>query len=669
MFAQVLLANPARSTHKIFHYSVPQTLIEKAKIGSQVLVSFGRRKDTGYIVGFSEKADVDKIKDILDVVSDEPVFTEKQIELARWMADYYDCFLMSALKLMVGFEGKRKFEHSKIRTFENSSNIESSNTRISNIVPILTEEQQKAFIEIAAAIQKKQTATFLLYGVTGSGKTEVYMRAIAKVLELGRSAIVLVPEIALTPQMVERFEERFPGQIAVLHSDLTLKQRRQTWEAVARDEKKIVLGARSALFAPVRDIGIIVIDEEYEHSYKQDKSPRYHARETALKMAELNNSVVILGSATPALETFFKAEQGEYKKLTLSHRIERRPLPEVEIIDMRHEKGQALSLKLREELQKTLEAGEKAILFLNRRGYFTFVMCQACGFGIECPTCSVSLNYQSSDKKLHCNHCGFSREVAHSCPRCNSLSLRYFGTGTQRIENEVTQVFPAAKILRYDRDTVSKRGTHEVFFAAFARGDANVLIGTQMVAKGLDIAQVTLVGVVSADTGLRFPDFRAAEHTFQLLTQVAGRAGRHHLPGKVIIQSFTPEHYAIQAAAKHDYEGFYRQELVHRQELNYPPFSQLIGLIIAGENGGMTARIAGELGKELKAKDQAQAKAQVLGPAPAVLSRLRGEFRYRILIKGQDVAAMRQSVHAVLEKVVVPSDVKIVVDVDPMGML
>jgi len=658
MFAQVLLANPARSTHKIFHYSVPQMLIEKAKIGSQVLVSFGRRKDTGYIVGFSEKADVEKIKDILEVVSDEPVFTEKQIELARWMADYYDCFLMTALGLMLEPKGSvGRLAVAKCET----SNVQ----RPASFS--LTQEQATAILAIEDAIQNKRTETFLLYGVTGSGKTEVYMRAIAQVLAQGRSAIVLVPEIALTPQMVERFEERFPEQIAVLHSDLTLKQRRQTWEAVARNDKKIVLGARSALFAPVKDIGIIVIDEEYEHSYKQDKSPRYHARETALKMAELCNAVVILGSATPALETFFKAEQGEYKKLTLSYRIERRPLPEVEIIDMRHERGQALSLKLREELKKTLEAGEKAILFLNRRGYFTFVMCQDCGFGIECPTCSVSLNYQSSDKKLHCNHCGFSREVAHSCPRCNSRSLRYFGTGTQRIENEVTQVFPEAKILRYDRDTVSKRGAHEVFFAAFARGDANVLIGTQMVAKGLDIAQVTLVGVVSADTGLRFPDFRAAEHTFQLLTQVAGRAGRHHLPGKVIIQSFTPEHYAIQAAGKHDYEGFYRQELVHRQELNYPPFSQLIGLIIAGEDGSVTAKVAGELGRELKA--QAKAQAQVLGPAPAVLSRLRGEFRYRILLKGQDVAAMRQSVHAALEKVVVPSDVKVIVDVDPMGML
>ena len=658
MFAQVLLANPARSTHKIFHYSVPQMLIEKAKIGSQVLVSFGRRKDTGYIVGFSEKADVEKIKDILEVVSDEPVFTEKQIELARWMADYYDCFLMTALGLMLEPKGSvGRLAVAKCET----SNVQ----RPASFS--LTQEQATAILAIEDAIQNKRTETFLLYGVTGSGKTEVYMRAIAQVLAQGRSAIVLVPEIALTPQMVERFEERFPEQITVLHSDLTLKQRRQTWEAVARNDKKIVLGARSALFAPVKDIGIIVIDEEYEHSYKQDKSPRYHARETALKMAELCNAVVILGSATPALETFFKAEQGEYKKLTLSYRIERRPLPEVEIIDMRHERGQALSLKLREELKKTLEAGEKAILFLNRRGYFTFVMCQDCGFGIECPTCSVSLNYQSSDKKLHCNHCGFSREVAHSCPRCNSRSLRYFGTGTQRIENEVTQVFPEAKILRYDRDTVSKRGAHEVFFAAFARGDANVLIGTQMVAKGLDIAQVTLVGVVSADTGLRFPDFRAAEHTFQLLTQVAGRAGRHHLPGKVIIQSFTPEHYAIQAAGKHDYEGFYRQELVHRQELNYPPFSQLIGLIIAGEDGSVTAKVAGELGRELKA--QAKAQAQVLGPAPAVLSRLRGEFRYRILLKGQDVAAMRQSVHAALEKVVVPSDVKVIVDVDPMGML
>jgi primosomal protein N' (replication factor Y) len=658
MYAQVLLAKPARSTQKIFHYSVPQLLIERAKIGSEVLIPFGKRRDKGYIVGFSEKAEVEKVKDILDVVSDEPIFTEKQIELARWMADYYDCFLMTALGLMLAPKGKNpKFE------IINSKQIQNSKIQILNI--ILTDEQKNALQGIETAIDQKKTETFLLYGVTGSGKTEVYMRAIAKVLELGRSAIVLVPEIALTPQMVERFEERFPGQVAVLHSDLTLKQRREAWEAVAREEKKIVLGARSALFAPVRDIGIIVIDEEYEHSYKQDKSPRYHARETALKLADLHSAVVILGSATPALETFFKAEQGEYRKLTLSQRVEKRPLPEVEIVDMRREKGCTLSVKLREELQKTLAAGEKAILFLNRRGYFTFIMCQACGFGIECPTCSVALNYQSSDKKLHCNHCGYSQDPARSCPRCNSLSLRYFGTGTQRIENEVTQVFPEAKILRYDRDTVSKRGAHEAFFAAFAKGAANVLIGTQMVAKGLDIAHVTLVGVISADTGLKFPDFRAAEHTFQLLTQVAGRAGRHHLPGKVIIQSFTPEHYAIQAAAKHDYEGFYRQELVHRQELNYPPFSKLISLVIAGKNSAQAAKIADDLAQCLK---DCLADG-ILGPAAAVLSKLRGEYRYRILIKGPDLEVMRQAIRDTLTESMIPSDVKVVVDVEPVGML
>lgn len=534
---------------------------------------------------------------------------------------------------------------------------------------ILTPEQENALSAIKSAIDANRPERFLLYGITGSGKTEVYLQAIAHVLGLGKSAIVLVPEIGLTPQLVQRFRERFEDHIAVLHSSLTEKQRREEWERIASGEARIILGTRLAIFAPLENPGLIVLDEEYEVTYKSEKSPRYHAREVALKLAELNNAVVVMGSATPSIETYYKAETGEYRKLILPKRIDDRPLPPVEVVDMREEIKRknfgVLSERLKDEIKTTLSNREQIILFMNRLGYFTFVMCRECGLTIECPNCSASLVYDSGERKLRCGRCGFTSDAPVICPRCQSSSIKYFGAGTQRIEDEVGKVFPAARILRYDRDTASKRGSHEVFFSAFAAGEADVLIGTQMVTKGLDVANVTLVGVVSADTNLSLPDFRAAEHTFQLLTQVAGRAGRHHLPGKVIIQTYNPEHYAIQAAARHDYEGFYRKEIEHRRELSYPPFSKLISVLIAGADQKKTAKTAEDIGAFLRKR----LPQGVLGPATAAIKRLRGEWRYRILLKGKELRAMRDAIREVLEKVVVPSEVKVAVDVEPMGML
>jgi len=653
MYAHVLLAKPARSTQKIFSYSVPDELKDKIQVGQQIMVPFGKRRDLGYVVGFSETAEVEKTKDILEIVSEEPLFDAKQLELAKWMAEYYCCFLMAAVKLMIGADAARNKKQETRTKQEPSNNIQ---------IPKLREAQGKALSEIEKAIEKKQAETFLLYGVTGSGKTEVYMRAIAKVLELGKSAIVLVPEIALTPQMVERFVGRFGEQVAVVHSHMTLKQRRVARDWVAGGEKRIVLGARSALFAPVQDLGIVVIDEEFEGSYKQDKSPRYHAREVAKKLCEIHQAVLVLGSATPSIETFFEVKH----RLSLPERINQQPMPEVEIVDMRKEHKGALSQKLRDLLVETFEKKEQSILFLNRRGFFTFLMCQKCGFSFSCPTCSVSLAYDHHDKKLRCGHCEYKIDPPRSCPRCNEEALRFFGTGTQRIEQEVAKLLPRARIMRYDRDTVTKRGSHEKLFKTFSEGEADVLIGTQMIAKGLDIPSVTMVGAVSADIGLQFPDFRSAETTFHLLTQVAGRAGRHHLPGKVVIQSYTPEHYAIQAAAKHDYESFYNQELKHREELSYPPFSKLITLVISGKNGAKVSKIADDLAGFLK---KGGSVARVLGPVPAVLSKIRGDYRYRILLKGKDLPAMRNLVCETMEKTVVPTDVRVIVDVEPMALL
>jgi primosomal protein N' (replication factor Y) len=698
VFAEVVLARVSRGLDKAYHYSIPDELHARLKVGHQVRVPFGFRNETGYVVGFVEQAEVKKVKDIFEVTSEIPLFTEQSVELARWLASYYFSFFITALRLVMppgtkGKEGKKQKASNKklpevsdnivaasgnrgVPTSTSSSRDPDRAKASIGIQPqvsglTLTEEQQQALDKILTAIKIGKTEKFLLYGVTGSGKTEVYLQAIAEIIGRGKSAIVMVPEISLTPQLTQRFRDRFQDHIAVLHSEFTQKQRVSEWKRVAAGEADIVLGTRSALFAPLKNPGLIVIDEEYETTYKSEKSPRYHTREVALKLAERHNAVVIMGSATPSVETFYKAESGAYTRLNLPKRIDNRPLPPVEVVDMREEikanNFSVLSAKLRAQLGKTLAGGEQAILFINRLGFFTFIMCRACGYVIECPRCSISLIYSSRDKKLRCNRCNFSSGTPATCPRCNSAAIKYFGTGTQRIEDEVAKIFPTARILRYDRDTTGKRGSHEIFFKTFAEGQADILIGTQMVTKGLDVARVTLVGVVSADIGLHLPDFRSAEHTFQLLTQVAGRAGRHHLPGRVIIQTYSPQNYALQAAAKHAYEDFYYQEIEHRRELNYPPFSKLISLLVSGSEKEKVSRLAEELGKFLKHK--LGNSGQVLGPAAAIIAKLRGHWRFRLLLKGSDLDALRKTVAETLSKIIIPAEIKVMIDVEPMSLL
>jgi primosomal protein N' (replication factor Y) len=670
MFAEVVLSKASRGIDKIFHYSIPGELTGKLRIGHQVLIPFGRRNDIGYVIGFTDKAEVSNVKDIISITSECPLFTEKQVELAKWIADYYYSFFITALRLVMPagikrteVRGQREVKRKKIAA--STTPDLPAGFSVVGVKQELTPDQKNAFDLIKSAVDENRPEKILLYGVTGSGKTEVYLQAIEHVLSIGKSAIVLVPEIGLTPQLIQRFRDRFQDHIAVLHSGFTLKQRNEEWLRLSAGQASIVLGTRSAIFAPVSNLGLIVIDEEYEVTYKQEKNPRYHVREVAFRLAQLNQASVVMGSATPSIETYYHAQQGDYKKLVLPKRIDDRPLPPVEIVDMREGKGAVLSPRLREELKQTLSRGEQAILFINRRGFFTFVTCRECGFVVECPKCSIALTYHSGDKKLRCNRCGYSSNPFLICPRCNSKELVYFGTGTQRIEKEVAQVFPNARILRYDRDAVSKKGSHEVFFAAFAQGKADVLIGTQMVTKGLDVASVTLIGVVSADTSLHLPDFRAAEHTFQQLTQVAGRAGRHHLPGKVIIQTYTPKHYAIQAAANHDYEGFFRQEIEDRKELAYPPFSRLISILISGADRAKVVNLSDNLGELL----QERLGQRVLGPAPAQIPKLRGLWRYHILLKGKDLDNMRKATAQILENLEIPDKIRVSVDVDPMSML
>ncbi|MFA4967652.1 MAG: primosomal protein N' [Candidatus Margulisiibacteriota bacterium] len=680
MYAEVVLSKVTPQLDRIYHYSIPAGLTDKIKIGHQVSIPFGNRSTVGYVVGFVEKPDipVNLIKDIEAIKADVPLFHEESLKLAKWMSEYYGCFFISALRAVMP-PGSRMSE-TRVRARKPVSKTEfgSENQSPTSILQTgiltqhptsnfkLTEAQQNAVNQINNSIDKDLKETILLYGITGSGKTEVYMRAIAHALEKALSAIVLVPEISLTPQLISRFRSRFQDHIAILHSDMTIKQREAEWMRIVNGQANIVLGARSAVFAPLRNLGIVIIDEEYETSYKQDKNPRYHARE----VAEQLGVTLVLGSATPTIETFYKAQNGIYKFAVLPERIEKRPLPPVEIVDMRNEKDRMLSDVLRKEITNTLSRGEKVILFLNRRGFFTFSICKDCGYVVECPKCSVSLVYHSDDKKLRCGHCDYETEANIICPKCHNTSMGFFGMGTQRIEKEVADVYRDAKIIRYDRDSVIKKGSHEKIFAAFAEGDANVLIGTQMVTKGLDVASVTLVGVVSADTTLNLPDFRSAERTFQQITQVAGRAGRHNLPGKVIVQTMNPDHYALKYAKTHDYDGFYKEELEYRRTLFYPPFSRLINIVFSGRNESTILGLSESLAKGIaRFLEEKGGKHFVLGPAKAPISKLRGQYRYQVLVKAEDLDPARKKLFDHLRSANYPRDIRITIDIDPINLL
>lgn len=518
--------------------------------------------------------------------------------------------------------------------------------------PMLTLEQERALAAIAQAISYGRTETFLLHGVTGSGKTEVYLQALARTVERGRKGIVLVPEIALTPQTVQRFAERFPGRVAVLHSGLSLGELHDQWYRIRDGHYDVVIGARSALFAPQPDLGLIVIDEEHEWTYKQeDPAPRYHARDAARELARLTNAALILGSATPDVETYHLAYSGHYQLLELPYRIatqseQPQPLPAVEVVDMREElkagNRSIFSHPLQAAINAALSTGEQVILFLNRRGSSAFVQCRDCGQVQRCSGCDVALTYHADIDRLVCHQCGRRRRLVVTCPQCGSLRFRHMGIGTQRVEEEAAAAFPGARLLRWDRDVTRGRYSHERILARFLNGEADILIGTQMVAKGLDMPRVTLVGVLAADIGLHLPDYRSAERTFQLLTQVAGRAGRGRAGGRVIIQTYSPHHYAVVAASQHDYETFYRDEIEWRRRSGYPPFSRLACLTFAHTGQIYAQRQAMRVARDLEQKRDALGipNLHILGPAPAFVRRVRGRYRWQIILRGDDPAAL-----------------------------
>lgn len=537
----------------------------------------------------------------------------------------------------------------------------------------LNPHQLDAYQKIRASVEARQFETFLLYGVTGSGKTEVYMRAIDAALALGRGALLLVPEIALTPAVAAQFVDHFGDRVAILHSAFTDSERATQWRRIRNGEAGVVVGTRSGVFAPVRDLGLIVVDEEHDGSYKQEETPRYNGRDLAIVRARAAGATVVLGSATPSLESRYNAARDKYKLIELPERIERRPMPVVELIDMRVEfletrRQATFSRRLLEAIRERLEANEQVMLLLNRRGFSSFVTCRSCGERVQCANCSLTLTYHRRDKRLLCHVCGYAERVPKVCPKCESEHIQFVGTGSERVEEELHQAFPHARIARMDRDTVTGRRHYETILHSFREHEYDILVGTQMIAKGHDIPNVTLVGVVSGDIGLGVQDFRAAERTFQLLTQVAGRAGRGDIPGMVYIQTVNPDHYAIRFASLQDYPTFYEKELQFRRLMRYPPFSALANVLVRAAKIEDALAMSREVGNFLT---PAPENVKVLGPAEAPVPKLKSEYRYQLLIKAASRAKLSEILHN-LRRFALDrgwSPTSLVIDVDPQSLM
>lgn len=661
LYAKVLLNLPIEGP---FDYIIPDQFKEDAAPGKRVWVSFGPRRLIGVIIATTDTTTLKKVKPISDLIDAEPILSKEMLQLTKKVSERYLCSWGEAINAAVPSSLKQGRTSVKPRDEDDYSAI----LPTEDLEPTL--QQKAALKDINISINNTDNDVFLLHGITGSGKTEVYLQAIGNALKYGKGCIVLVPEISLTPQAVERFKSRFKDEVALFHSRLTPGQKYREWKKLKDGICHIVVGARSAIFSPIQNLGLIIVDEEHDSSYKQQDVPRYNAVDVAIMRARLNSAVVVLGGATPSLDSYFKASRKEYKLIELTERIEKRPLPKVKILDMRQElierkrKRIIFSRSLREHIEKALGNKEQVMLFLNRRGFSTYANCKKCGYVERCKKCNVALNYHSDRKIFLCHYCNYQKEHISICPSCKGAYLDYFGFGTQRVESELHRYFPMVSVSRMDTDSTRKRESHKKILDAFASGKTQILVGTQMIAKGHDFPMVTLVGVVSADTALNLPDYRAAERTFQVLTQVAGRAGRGLFPGEVIIQTYVPGHYTIQSAINHDYKDFYKQEIVLRKELFLPPFSNMIYLSLRSY-------------KEERAKEAAQLLAKYLlnkrlpgliqqdGPCQAVVYRLRRQYRWNIILRVKNLEEFNPRLKAALKEFRKLSGVILTVDVDP----
>ena len=714
MIVGVLVELSSKNIDKVFDYSVPSSFISDIKVGIRVQVPFGRQILEGFVLEIKNNSTLDNLKDILAIVDKDVILNSELLKLGLWMREKtlstliscYQVMLPKALKAKQGTSINKRFDtYYKLNDNTSLVDLNDKQLQIVNLCKeeglvlrsrlvdislsslntllrknILVEEKREHYRlnYQAKVLQKKEltadqkyvvsqvdfnSGVYLLHGVTGSGKTEVYMELIEKALNDGKGSIVLVPEISLTPQMVERFQKRFGDNIAALHSALSDGEKYDEWRRIARGEANIVIGARSAIFAPIDNIGIIIIDEEHSDSYKQDDSnPRYSAKDVAIMRGKVHNCPVIMGSATPSLESFARASKEVYKLLRLPNRVNGKSLPDVNIIDMnmeiKHSKGH-FSLPLLKAIEEKINNNEQVILLLNRRGYSSFVTCKSCGYTFKCPNCDISLTYHKSSNTLRCHYCGYGTKVYDTCPECKEKSLNDLGVGTEKVEEELNKIFPEARVLRMDFDTTSYKGAHQRMITDFKDHKYDILLGTQIVAKGLDFDNVTLVGVINADTSLNIPDFRSSENTFSLLAQVAGRSGRSTKSGSVIIQTFNPNHYAIEFTKKHDYIAFYNREMAIRRELKYPPFYYICYIRISGKDKDF---LTNESLKIKRALDRNVGSAIILGPSPNNIFKLNNVYRYGIIIKYKT----DESLYVALNKIVdhYKSNQKIKIDID-----
>ncbi len=764
MIARVSLELALR---KEFDYAVPPELARQVDVGSRVQVPFGPRKVLGVVTAVAEESGQLNLKPILKIIGAQTLVTPKVLRLARWIGEYYCCAPEIALKSVLPEAVRKEDAGWRERLFVRATppdgeppKLPARQQEVWNLIAARKEMPLAQLVELAGttaatlrkledrglvsitsevserdpyareiivasqpltlnptqavALDKIKQAmggtdghTFLLHGVTGSGKTEIYLQAIAHALEQGKGAIVLVPEISLTPQTVERFKARFSSGklqtlVAVLHSHLSAGERHDEWHKIRQGRARIVIGARSAIFAPVEPLGLIIVDEEHEHTYKQEEAPRYHARDVAIMRGNMENAVVVLGSATPSLESYANCKKGKFTLLELPERVDNQKMPYVRVVDMRQakhkDKGPPIfSPQLTEAITQRLERGEQTILFLNRRGYSSSLQCPLCGFVAECPNCSISLTYHRADQKLCCHICGHIEQVPAACPnaKCKNPAIRFAGTGTQKVEDILSKLFPKARVKRMDADTMKRKDDYRRVLGDFRAGKTDILVGTQMIAKGLHFPNVTLVGIIYADMALHQPDFRAGERTFQLLTQVAGRAGRGDVEGEVFVQAFAPFHPAIQYARRHDFVGFYEQEMEFRAQLKYPPISRVALLTLKGRNEEKVKFSAAHLRRELEkllndreaktaspvvdmfAEDNATESSPraaafkdlvIAGPAPSPLLRAENLYRYQIMLRTGAMSRLSHELAKIVQSLTFPDDVTLAVDIDPVNM-
>ena len=719
MIVDVLVELSNRNVDKTFSYSVPSTLKDKIKVGIRVLVPFGKQTLEGFILNIKDTVDEDlELKEIIEVIDDEIILDKELLELGKYISEStlstlissYQVMLPKALKAKEGVNINKKIETYIVLEKEPSNKLTIAQSKIidklkmdhkipksklnkislSAVKTLLKQgvikeikEEQYRLVQKESRIEKKELThlqkevvskileyknsneVFLLQGVTGSGKTEVYMELIDELLKEDKTSIVLVPEISLTEQIVARFRNRFNDSIAILHSRLSAGEKYDEWRRIARGEVKIVIGARSAIFAPLKNLGIVIIDEEHTTSYKQDNNPKYNAIDIAKWRTKYHNCPLVLGSATPTLESYARAKKNVYHLLEMKERVGKKKLPKVEIVDMNQEiktcKGHFSNLLIT-KMEECLDNHNQIILLLNRRGYSSFISCKNCGYVEKCPNCDITLTYHKSSNMLRCHYCGYADNKKDICPECHEKSITSLGIGTEKIEEELNKYFPQARVIRMDFDTTSKKGSHEKIIKSFEQHDYDILLGTQMIAKGLDFSNVTLVGVINADTSLNIPDFRSSEYTYQLLSQVSGRSGRGEKEGSVVIQTFNPEHYSIYYASNHDYLGFYNKEMEIRHQLSYPPYYFLTSIKIISTDYELARNESNKIKTYL---DNNLLDTKVLGPSVASVFKVNNTYRFQIILKYKKDKNLYSSLKSLLEHYKTNAKLRIDIDFNP----